>query len=229
MPKDEERRGAQEAAAPPSRSVQQERPPDADQGGRGPSVEPPHPRRNGAADGDGLDAPARRTTRPRRKPDRPRILNEPPEGVPWTWTTNDMYATLTFRALGISARRTLDRLLVEHGAHGGQENGNLAAPTADLVGWGVTADDIPRAFAELIATGLVDRTFEAPRLGAGGKPSRYALTWLPTRTAAGREKPPSHRWATVAAQLGSLDLAGVRRWLSERPGCGGRAWTKRRR
>jgi len=168
----------------------------------------------------------------RAKPGRT-LSNRPPEGEPWTWMTNTMYAAVTFRVLSISARRILDFLLFELGNHGGQENGNLAAPTAQLVRWGVTADDIPRGFAELIAAGFVDRTFAAPRVGASGEPSTYALTWLPTKDAAGNPKPPSHRWLSVTKQLaGDTSLRGLRqikKWLKDQPGCDGRPWLKKQR
>jgi len=146
--------------------------------------------------------------------------------------TNTMYSAVTFRALGINARRVLDFLLIEHGSHGGQENGRLAAPSRQLVRFGVTPDDAPRAFAELIATGFVDRTFQAPRVGASGEHSRYELTWLPTKGADGRAIPPSHRWLAVTKQLAAdTSLRGgvsdVRRWLKAQPGCSGRPWAQK--
>lgn len=62
----------------------------------------------------------------RAKPGRT-LSNGPPEGQPWFWMTRTMLASITFRALGISARRILDALLCEHMGHGGAENGNLEA------------------------------------------------------------------------------------------------------
>jgi hypothetical protein len=46
--------------------------------------------------------------------------------------TSTMISSLTFRALGIHARRILDFLQVEHAAHGCKENGNLGATYRQL-------------------------------------------------------------------------------------------------
>jgi hypothetical protein len=130
--------------------------------------------------------------------------------------TNTMLGSITFRALGIHARRILDLLMYEHASHAGRENGNLAAPYQQLERWGVTAADVRKGFAELFATGFVRLTKQGMRQAGGGEPSKYALTWLPTRAGATGEEPPSHDWRGV---LDSLQAAGVgnisqaRRWL----------------
>ncbi|MFI4973725.1 MAG: hypothetical protein ACHP84_04195 [Caulobacterales bacterium] len=132
--------------------------------------------------------------------------------------TNTMLGSITFRALGIHARRNLDFLLYAHASHAGRENGNLAAPYQQLEAWGATAADVRKGFAELIAAGLVDRTVQGLRQAGGGEPSRYALTWLPTRFGSLAQAPPTHRWQAVIEQLGRAGIGGVtqvRRWLRE--------------
>lgn len=94
--------------------------------------------------------------------------------------TLDMRESPGFRALTMPARRVLDFLELEHLRHGGAENGNLLAPYAQLVTWGVTKRDIAPAIATLVRFGFVRRTEHGQRLGGRPNATRYALTWLPT-------------------------------------------------
>lgn len=140
----------------------------------------------------------------------------PPEGEAWSWMTNTMYGSITFRALGIHARRILDFLLHEHASHAGRENGNLAATYEQLEQWGVTAADVRKGLAELYATGFVQLTKQGLRQAGGGEPSRYALTWLPMFAATTAEMPPSHYWQEVLGRLHRQKIGSVRearRWL----------------
>lgn len=144
------------------------------------------------------------------------LSNGPPEGQPWIWMTSTMLGSITFRALGINARRILDLLMHEHMAHGGQENGNLAATYRQLEAWGVTAADARKGLAELYATGFVRLTVQGLRQAGGGEPSRYALTWLPTGAASAQPQPPTHDWLAVIRHLnkaGVGNVAAARRWL----------------
>jgi hypothetical protein len=94
--------------------------------------------------------------------------------------TLDMRESPGFRALTMPARRVLDFLELEHLRHGGAENGNLLAPYAQLVTWGVTKRDIAPAIATLVRFGFIRRTEHGQRLGGRPNATRYALTWLPT-------------------------------------------------
>ena len=127
-----------------------------------------------------------------------------------------MMGSLTFRALGIHARRVLDFLQAEHMAHGGMENGRLGASHRQLALWGVTPDDIRKGLEELLATGFVRRTEHGMRQAGGGDPSRFALTWLPTAMWTPNPEPPTHEWLKVSAYVmsrGCADVAGVKAWL----------------
>jgi hypothetical protein len=130
--------------------------------------------------------------------------------------TNTMLGTITFRALGIHARRILDFLLYEHASHAARENGNLSATYEQLEAWGLTAADIRKGFEELYVTGFVVLTKQGLRQAGGGEPSRFALTWLPTQATKIAEQPPSHVWRDVIARLGRAGVGNVaeaRRWL----------------
>jgi hypothetical protein len=140
----------------------------------------------------------------------------PPEGQNWTWMTNAMLGSITFRALGIHARRILDFLVYEHASHAGRENGNLAATYRQLERWGVTAADVRKGFAELTATGFVEVKHQGLRQAGGGEPSRYALTWLPNLAGTSRHEVPSHAWLDVLDKLRLERIGSVgeaRRWL----------------
>lgn len=148
----------------------------------------------------------------------------PPEGQSWVWMTTTMFGSITFRALGIHARRILDFLLYEHAQHGGRENGNLAAPYRQLEAWGVTAADVRKGMAELIHTGFVARTKEGRRLDGVGVPARYALTWLPTNAGSSNEEKPTHEWSSVIDRLAKQrvgNVAAARAWLRAQIGAGG--------
>jgi len=145
------------------------------------------------------------------------LSNGPPEGQPWCWMTKTQLACLPMRALGISARRILDALMVEHMAHAGSSNGDLAATFEQLAAWGVTPADVRKGFAELIAAGFVRQTVQG--LFAVGRrvPSRYALTWLPTGSGPDA-KAPTHEWLTVIEQLQReriVTVPAVKRWLRD--------------
>lgn len=143
------------------------------------------------------------------------LSNGPPDGQPWFWMTRTMLASITFRALGISARRILDALLCQHMGHGGAENGNLGATYEQLEAWGVTAADVRKGYAELYATGFVRQTVQG-FFSIGGKvQSRYALTWLPCGFGKSAP-PPTHDWLKVIERLGRQGVGNVpaaRKWL----------------
>ena len=166
----------------------------------------------------------------KRKPGRT-LSNGPPEGQPWVWMTKTQLACLTMRALGISARRILDALMVEHMAHGGSANGELAATYEQLANWGVTPADVRKGIEELIATGFVRQTVQG--LFAMGRrvPSRYALTWLPTGTGPAA-KAPTHEWLRVIEQLQReriVTVPAVKRWLRDQVGVHSRGRQGRRK
>lgn len=101
--------------------------------------------------------------------------------------------SVAFRSLRIAARRALDFLEIEHLKHGGQENGNLAAPYRQIEEWGTSKRDIAFAFRMLIAFGLIRRTDKGERLGRHMGIARYRLTYYPDRNGA----LPTDEWRRV--------------------------------
>jgi|GEM_PF-3198636 len=128
-----------------------------------------------------------------------------------------MNGSLLFQALGISARRILDRLLEEHMSHGGKENGNLISTHRQLESWGVTRNDIGKGFRELEAAGFVVCTFESHKQSAGAAPSRYRLTWLSAKPGCDPSADSVPLWQKRQTELAKqgFDIKATRKWLAE--------------
>lgn len=122
--------------------------------------------------------------------------NHPPPDEPWIWLTREMLESDAWRTLSIVGRRILERLMLEHMAHRGTENGKLIATYDDLEKWGIRRKSIRGGIAEVTGRGLVVVTEEGKRsCGTDRMPARYALGWLPT--ADGAAAP--NRWRTWQA------------------------------
>lgn len=105
----------------------------------------------------------------------------PPEGQAWFWLTGEMVHCLAFRSLSRAALFCLFRLITEHMAHAGRQNGLLAVTYADFSAFGVRESSIPGALRELEHAGFVLMTVRGGRsYGCARRPSRFRLTWLPT-------------------------------------------------
>jgi hypothetical protein len=117
--------------------------------------------------------------------------NRPPDGEPWVWLTRELLESDAWRSMSRAARLVVDRVMVEHMAHAGTENGNLVVTYADFVKFGVRRESLPGAIADAAARGLITVT-EKGRASTGPDrwPSRYALGWLPLFDGA----PALNRW-----------------------------------
>ena len=99
-----------------------------------------------------------------------------------------------FRGMSDAARHCLFRILYEHTAHGGTENGNLPVTYDDFERYGVRRKSVKRALQELVALGLISIVSPGRAgFGIGRCPGRYALTWLPTVDGA----PAVNRWKGI--------------------------------
>lgn len=125
------------------------------------------------------DATGRSTSRPANS----RLANRlgPPKGEPWCWLTKEMVSTTAFRSLDGNALQALFRVLVEHMAHAGTENGNLVVTYDDFAAWGIRRPSVSKALEDLKRAGLLRVVVQGGRSYGGARvPSRYRLTWLPT-------------------------------------------------
>jgi hypothetical protein len=81
----------------------------------------------------------------------------------------------------VNARRVLERILLEHMAHSGKENGHLQVTHRQFIEAGVRRNYVGDAIDELAYLRLIKITTRG-RGGAGtGHSSRFLLTWFPER------------------------------------------------
>jgi hypothetical protein len=117
--------------------------------------------------------------------------NRPPPAEPWIWLTRELLESDAWRMMPRATRLVVDRIMIEHMAHAGTENGNLVVTYNDFVRFGVHREVLPRAISEASGRGLISVT-EKGRASTGSDrwPSRYALGWLPLFDGA----PALNRW-----------------------------------
>lgn len=114
---------------------------------------------------------------------------KPPEGEPWVWQTLGLLQSPVIRKLSLNGWRTFNFLLVEHGSHAGQCNGELRATYDQLAEYaGIPRKHVRAALFELESMGLVRTTFR----GGRNCPSRYRLTFYGTE-----DGPATNEWKRV--------------------------------
>ncbi len=101
-------------------------------------------------------------------------IDWPFAAIPWA-----MLESPAWLALSPNGRRVVDRLIVEHGHHGGKENGRLPCAYTDFVNAGVRDGSVSDAIREAIALGFIKVT-ERGRAGNGEfrRAAQYELTFL---------------------------------------------------
>ena len=105
----------------------------------------------------------------------------------------EMLASPAWLALSPNGRRVVDRLVVEHGRHGGKENGKLPCTYNDFMVAGVRDGSVSDAIREAVALGFVKVT-ERGRAGNGEfrRAAQYEVAFLNKQ---GRK--PSNEWAAI--------------------------------
>jgi hypothetical protein len=133
-------------------------------------------------------------------------LNGPPLGEPWIWQTRSMLESNVHRSLSINARRVIDRILIEHMAHAGLENGRLKVTTRDFKDYGARWGSIRAAVTEACQSGFVKMMVPGQRSSGvnHGHPPEFCLTWLPVADETNHGH-PSNDWKTVEAKIFSSD------------------------
>jgi hypothetical protein len=116
--------------------------------------------------------------------------NRPPEGM-WIWLTLEMMESPAWRALTHSARRVVDRIVIEHLKHGLQENGELIITFDDFENYGLDRGGIKPAIETAEALGFVALT-ERGQYGYGvaRRANKFRLTWLPRKDGS----PGTNQW-----------------------------------
>lgn len=106
----------------------------------------------------------------------------------------DLLESDAWTEMTLAARLALDRLAIEHMAHGGKENGNLIVTYDDFAAFGVRRASVAEAIRLLEKLGLIVVT----ERGRGGnaefrRPARYRVTFLSSGRAS-----PTNEWASYA-------------------------------
>jgi hypothetical protein len=115
-----------------------------------------------------------------------------------------MLESAAWRGLGINARKLIDRLLMEHRAHGGYENGKLKCPHTDLILYGLSRNKVTEAIEEAVAFGFV-RVIQGGRYATGREPNLYRLTFYGDHEGGY----PTNEWKGVTEDM-------VRAWKRQR-------------
>jgi len=107
----------------------------------------------------------------------------------WLWLTIQMLESPAYRTLSGNAMKAFARILIEHRAHGGFENGKLTVTHQDFIEYGVSRGYVGDAVDELEYKGLI--RVKRGRSGAGTPhASIYTLTYVGDYEGA----PPTNDW-----------------------------------
>jgi hypothetical protein len=144
-------------------------------------------------------------------------LNAPPPG-PWIALGREMLRSGAMRSLSIHARRCLDRIMVEHMDHGGQENGRLKVTWGDFARFGVERHEIGPALKELVAVGLIEIESLGRAIVWGkskGTPAQYRLSHLPV-SEPNNFRPASNQWKRFEEDVDAAKAA-IKAALTKQP------------
>lgn len=133
----------------------------------------------------------------------------------WLSLPREMLESPAFMALSMPGLRCIMRLVIEHLAHGGAENGKLKVTHAQFVEYGVGHNSVKPALVEVEALGFVELTFQGGRSYGGTRmPSRYRLTFPNSRN-----MPQTHEWSAIKtlAEARSRIARAREEWQSHKP------------
>ncbi len=92
----------------------------------------------------------------------------------------EMLESAAYRALSVSGHRVLARIEIEHGHHGGKDNGRLPVTFDDFEEYGISPKSVAPALREVQALGFVNITARGriSKSDFGRLPNRFSLTYL---------------------------------------------------
>jgi hypothetical protein len=116
--------------------------------------------------------------------------------------TIEMIKSPAWRALGLSARRVLDRIEIELADHGGTDNGKLPVTYDDFVRYGIHRHAIAPGIRELVALGFVEVT-EQGRAGNADfrSPNKFRLTYKPVN-----RSPETNEWKRISTDEMAMEI-----------------------
>lgn len=116
----------------------------------------------------------------------------PPSTGGWAWFTRELINSPAFRALTNNGSKVIFRLLEEHMAHGGFENGLLIVTHKQFEAYGIRLASVADAIREAEYLGFitVDRGIAYK---GGHEPNTYRLTWIGDF----RDAAPTNNWKGI--------------------------------
>jgi hypothetical protein len=108
--------------------------------------------------------------------------------------TIEMLESAAYRALSVSGHRVLARIEIEHGHHGGKENGKLPVRSDDFEEYGISPKSVAPAVREVQALGfaIITKRGRASKSDFGRSPHHFMLTYL--MGPAPKFAQPSNEW-----------------------------------
>jgi hypothetical protein len=119
-----------------------------------------------------------------------------------------MLQSPAWQAMPAVARQIVDRIVIEHLNHAGQENGKLPVSYDDFAKYGVRRQSVMFAIDAAMALGWIDIVDHGHRGAADvRRAARYALTWVDRHDG----KPRTNRWKRLSAADAEAAIAELRR------------------
>jgi hypothetical protein len=121
--------------------------------------------------------------------------------------TIEMLESAAYRALSASGHRVLARIEIEHGHHGGKENGRLPVTFDNFEEYGMSPKSVAPALREVQALGfvIVTKKGRPSKSDFGRHPNHFSLTYL--RGPAPKFAEPSNEWKQHATLEDALGVA----------------------
>jgi hypothetical protein len=122
----------------------------------------------------------------------------------------EMLESDAYRVLSLSARRVIDRVEIELGHHGGNDNGRLPVTYDDFVDYGIDRHSVGPAIREAVALGFLEVTEHGCAGNAEFRsPNRFRLTYRPIKGLPGDGC--SHEWRRIRTKGEAMELAKAAR------------------
>jgi hypothetical protein len=106
----------------------------------------------------------------------------------------EMLESPAYRVLSLSAHRVMDRIAIELGHHGGNDNGKLPVTYEQFMEYGIDRHAVAPAIRELEALGFIEVTQRGrPSAGEFRLPNLFRITWANCKSTSA----PSHEWRRI--------------------------------
>jgi hypothetical protein len=120
----------------------------------------------------------------------------------------EMIESPAWRALSLSGRRVVDRIEIELGHHGGNDNGRLPVTFDQFEEFGVSHKCVAPAIREAVALGFITVTQRGrpSRSDLGRHPNCFQLNFMPVRRGV-RWRDPTDEWKQIQTLEEALQIA----------------------